>query len=163
MCTRVGSAASAPGPPQAAWAQCEGTQAPLPSPGPAVGSAVSRGRPRPTSGSRRGGRKGLGAGGARRPGKKRSEGPFRALRPQCHHRRLTFVRTGSRANRPLSDFSALPSSPFAFIAVRDVFSGPRGEKCGRPRTGDVLRCRVRVFRSPASHPIPPPPSADERI
>lgn len=119
VCVRVGSAAAAPGSLQAARGSVEKVQAP----GPTVGSAVPRETSRPAPGSRRGGGEGLVAGGTRSPGEKPSAGPFRAPSPQCRHRPLTFLRTGSRASRPLSDFTARPSSPFALIPVRDFFFG----------------------------------------
>lgn len=94
VCVRVGSAAAAPGSPpggpRGVWTEPK----PLSVPRPGGWKRRPPETSRPAPGSRRGGGEGLVAGGARRSREKPSAGPFRAPRPQCRHRHLTFLRTG---------------------------------------------------------------------
>lgn len=94
VCVRVGSAAAAPGSPPGGLGGVWTEPKPLSVPRPGGWKRRPPETSRPAPGSRRGGGEGLVAGGARRSREKPSAGPFRAPRPQCRHRHLTFLRTG---------------------------------------------------------------------
>lgn len=125
VCVRVGSAAAARGPLQAALP--EGKEFPSPPQARPQDVPPPRNPPYPRAQAGRG--RYSGGPGCSGTGEKPTADPFGAPRPPCLRGRLTFRRTGSRANPLLqSDFSALRSPSFAFESggIFFFFRGPSG-------------------------------------